>query len=101
MVRSNRVDRYFITGLPPSVDNPGIFESRAEAEDWLRAQVDLLADLQRHKLRRLRPCLCCRAEFESEGPHNRMCDVCRRRSAVDGDAHPYSFGALTGRRKSA
>ena len=24
-----------------------------------------------------RPCLCCRASFVSEGPHNRMCTSCR------------------------
>lgn len=27
--------------------------------------------------RRLRPCMCCKAEFPSEGPHNRLCDPCR------------------------
>lgn len=26
---------------------------------------------------RVRPCLRCRAEFESEGAHNRMCPRCR------------------------
>ena len=25
-----------------------------------------------------RPCMCCRAPFESEGVHNRMCQICRR-----------------------
>jgi len=25
----------------------------------------------------LRPCICCRTEFPSEGPHNRMCTRCR------------------------
>jgi hypothetical protein len=25
-----------------------------------------------------RPCMCCHATFDSEGPHNRMCDRCRR-----------------------
>lgn len=25
-----------------------------------------------------RNCLCCRKAFMSEGPHNRMCDTCRR-----------------------
>ncbi|WP_323036219.1 hypothetical protein [Pararhodobacter sp.] len=28
--------------------------------------------------RGLRACLCCRAEFLSEGIHNRMCNACRR-----------------------
>ncbi|MFC0157724.1 hypothetical protein CDZ97_00890 [Mameliella alba] len=28
--------------------------------------------------RRCRPCLCCSELFISEGPHNRMCNGCRR-----------------------
>lgn len=28
----------------------------------------------------LRPCLCCRQPFESEGPGNRMCSGCRTKS---------------------
>lgn len=27
-----------------------------------------------------RACLCCGATFKSEGPHNRLCNACRRRS---------------------
>ena len=31
------------------------------------------------KLRlRKRPCLCCGDTFNSEGPHNRLCNACRR-----------------------
>lgn len=30
-----------------------------------------------------RACLCCTAEFVSEGPHNRLCDTCR--ASADGD----------------
>jgi hypothetical protein len=26
----------------------------------------------------LRPCLCCRNDFPSQGPHNRLCPGCRR-----------------------
>ena len=26
---------------------------------------------------RRRPCITCGAPFDSEGPHNRMCDACR------------------------
>ena len=29
-----------------------------------------------------RKCLCCGSVFESEGPHNRLCDRCRRLSAT-------------------
>ena len=24
-----------------------------------------------------RPCMCCRTDFDSEGPHNRLCGRCR------------------------
>ncbi len=26
----------------------------------------------------MRPCLCCRNDFASQGPHNRLCKNCRR-----------------------
>ncbi len=29
-------------------------------------------------VRTIRPCMCCRTAFESEGIHNRLCDRCRR-----------------------
>jgi hypothetical protein len=32
------------------------------------------------KVRR-RKCLCCEAEILSEGPHHRLCNHCRQRSA--------------------
>lgn len=30
-----------------------------------------------------RPCLRCREAFESEGPHNRLCDKCREYGGID------------------
>lgn len=33
-----------------------------------------------------RPCLCCQREFESEGPGNRLCAICRARAS---DVSPY------------
>lgn len=27
-----------------------------------------------------RPCMCCRQPFKSEGPHNRLCNHCGRKS---------------------
>jgi hypothetical protein len=32
---------------------------------------------------RLRPCLCCGARFRSEGPHHRLCEVCRQAGGPD------------------
>jgi hypothetical protein len=30
-----------------------------------------------------RPCLCCEIPFASEGPHNRLCQNCRRRDSIE------------------
>lgn len=39
---------------------------------------ELRIDVLERKARcKMRPCLRCRAEFESEGAHNRMCPRCR------------------------
>lgn len=29
----------------------------------------------------MRPCMCCRTVFASQGKHNRLCDPCRGRTA--------------------
>lgn len=34
--------------------------------------------LERAAKTRQRRCMCCREWFRSEGPHNRLCDPCRR-----------------------
>lgn len=34
------------------------------------------------KPRKTRACLTCRQSFESEGPHNRMCDDCRNQGGL-------------------
>lgn len=39
------------------------------------------------KQTKVRPCLCCRHPFESEGPGNRMCAECRAR-----DVSPFAPG---------
>lgn len=36
-----------------------------------------------------RACLRCLKSFSSEGPHNRLCVVCRR-----ADTYQFSYGAL-------
>lgn len=47
-----------------------------------------------------RPCMCCRAPFESDGPHNRLCTTCNGRSHM---LTPYTPdpGGDTGRRRQA
>lgn len=38
----------------------------------------------------IRPCLCCRTEFQSEGFHNRLCGRCRGAGDMMGEPHrPY------------
>lgn len=63
-------------------------------EGWYRAEfakrVIYPAPIQRPAR-----CLSCRAEFASQGAHNRMCDECRVRSASPMAPDP---GGHTGRR---
>lgn len=37
--------------------------------------------------RDIRPCMCCGNKFQSDGPHNRLCGVCRWRGSTAGDPH--------------
>lgn len=39
------------------------------------------AELQESGAYKRRSCMCCAAVFVSEGPHNRLCVVCRRQGA--------------------
>lgn len=40
------------------------------------------------KVVKRRPCLCCRRDFDSDGPGNRLCAPCRVRVA---DVSPYAL----------
>ncbi len=52
---------------------------------WWKA--DAHADRLERKARiRRRPCLTCGSQFDSDGPHNRMCPACRQQSLYDGAA---------------
>jgi Zn finger protein HypA/HybF involved in hydrogenase expression len=43
------------------------------------AQAEVRRDaLIREARMKLRPCITCRTEFRSEGPHHRMCQRCRK-----------------------
>lgn len=55
-----------------------LFKSRAEAEQFLRAEI---AKLPAHQRPRERACLCCGTGFESEGAHHRLCNACRHKSS--------------------
>jgi hypothetical protein len=45
--------------------------------------------------RKDRPCLSCGTVFRSDGVHNRLCGICRHRSADD--MGTYGFGKRSGR----
>lgn len=51
---------------------------RVCATSW----ADYYANIEERRLRAesatVRPCLRCQSPFPSEGPHNRLCDPCRR-----------------------
>ncbi|WP_425099172.1 hypothetical protein [Tropicibacter sp. S64] len=66
----------------------GIMATQAQAE----ARLD---DLKRAAQRRRRPCMCCRTSFLSDGPHNRLCNVCRQRDGEDW----VTFGSQGGYRR--
>ena len=58
----------------------GAHDNRARAltqRDILQAEAD------RRAKRMTRPCLCCGNPFESEGIHNRLCNVCRGKSSAN------------------
>ena len=74
----------------------GPFASEPEAQ---AACADLQLKADQAKRRKVRPCLSCGHEFQSEGIHNRMCNSCRNRASND-EATPFSFGAIHGRKRA-
>ena len=51
-------------------------------------------DRELKKRRRARrDCISCGTSFMSEGPHNRMCEICRRRD--DTCTAPYRLGEVS------
>jgi hypothetical protein len=50
------------------------FPTRESADEWLRIELAKVAEAMRPKVR---SCMRCRDDFESEGFHNRMCTTCR------------------------
>ena len=74
--RSDKV-QYCVVGIAEYVPP---FDSRVEAERWLKSY---LAKTPPSKRPQTRYCMRCRSEFESEGFHNRMCGPCRHVAAND------------------
>lgn len=42
---------------------------------------DVIAQVPDHPKRKLRTCLCCREDFISDGPGNRICNSCKESTA--------------------
>lgn len=78
----------------PGVTTSGVAERIGTTTGYVsvvlrRAGIDIVSDQQRSKNRAVavwrnppwtrvsRSCLCCREQFWSEGPHNRLCTPCR------------------------
>lgn len=62
------------------------------SNDYWREQDAIGAMTKLLKASRLvtRPCITCRKDFDSEGPHNRMCPSCRNsRGELHQEARPY------------
>lgn len=76
--------RNHIVDLTP-IKNRWWAEERAEA-------------LEREQRRTRRSCLCCRQSFVSDGPHHRLCNVCRKDDLPEGlpVALPTRIGARGG-----
>lgn len=55
-------------------------------------RLERAADARANRLER--PCMCCQTAFKSEGPHNRLCDKCRRH--LDTDMVPHRIAGRRG-----
>jgi hypothetical protein len=74
-----------MSGLQVTGGSPSFYVSRDGKdvlgpyyrEDAAHAAMDVLKRKERQKKR---PCITCQTSFMSEGPHNRMCDDCRRKT---------------------
>lgn len=69
--------RYFVVKAGEIVHGPSHRKDKA---------FDAKKRLEREAGMRSRTCLTCSTRFDSEGPHHRMCQSCRRRSVYDGAA---------------
>lgn len=64
-------------------DDYAVFEGSDRITDqmtYLQAQATvgrLTKQADQAARTKIRPCLCCKSSFASEGPHNRLCDRCR------------------------
>lgn len=82
--------------VDPSGERVSVFESLGRAHD-IRHAKQMAYDAA--KKRKVRPCLCCGRDFQSEGAHNRMCTPCRGMASNDESA-PYTFGTMHGRKRA-
>lgn len=75
----------------PDGSEEGIYASRSQAAAIVGIR-NKGADIAARRM--TRACLCCKAPFESEGIHNRMCPRCR---GLGEGAVPYGIAPRSGR----
>jgi hypothetical protein len=76
-------------------DGAGVRVSEGHGERLLAERA--LDKIARRNSRTVRECLTCDDTFLSEGPHNRMCNCCRRRAR---DGAWLASASVTGTRPS-
>jgi hypothetical protein len=77
VVPSGRLD-----GCHDVIDPEGVIYGTYASAAQARATCSTRQREADHRARVVtRPCMCCRAPFDSEGPHNRLCPLCRRRGS--------------------
>jgi hypothetical protein len=92
VVRCLNGNQYHVVGLE---EQSPLFMTRARAQAWLDRHA---GQLSARPARRERHCLNCNGSFLSQGPHNRLCDACRRLDAGPVPANFVRPDALGGRR---
>lgn len=73
--------QFHVLGL---MEHSPLFNTREEAEAWLKAQ---LAKTPLEKRPKVRACMSCGNEFLSEGFHNRLCRSCKHATDMLGEPH--------------
>ena len=69
---------------------------RQTFKDWVCRHVDGISERSPPKpgphIKATRPCISCRREMHSTGPHHRMCDPCRNHAYLSSPLEPHGGG---------
>jgi len=67
-------DAQLLALLAEGKSSCAIAKAIGRRESSVYRRIEILAAKPKMKMR---PCLCCGREFQSAGPHNRLCGACR------------------------